>query len=107
MDGDLSRLHRIQRQQDRADHNRGVGNVEVGPMVRVNVNFNEIDHGAVRDAIVHVAQRSRKHHSQPDCSDVDVAAKTDQGAEDREYGENRERNQGPSDGVRRSGVREE
>ena len=88
---------RIEKEQACADDDGGVGQVEVGPGVGEDVDFDEVHHGAVDDAVVEVAERAAEDEGEGDRDEGETVAQIDQGDEDG-YDENAA--EGGQDGLR-------
>src|ERR1039458_2985218 len=97
----------VEQKQACAGDDGGVGQVEVGPVVGEDVDFNEVDDRAVEDAVVDVAEGSGKNEGEGDGPEGEAVAEADHGNEDDQGCQKREADQGPADRVGRSGVGEE
>ena len=80
------RQQRVEEEQAGAGHNRGVGNVEVGPVIAEDVDLDEVDHGAVDDAVVDVAEGPAKDERKSHGGKRDAIAEADHGDEDGQRG---------------------
>ena len=60
------RDQRMQDQQDAADHDAGVGHVEVGPVVVDDVDLEEVDDGPGADAVVGIADCAAEDQREPE-----------------------------------------
>ena len=85
----------------------GVGDVEVGPMVGEDVDFNEVDDRAVEEAVVDVAEGAAQDERKCYGDQSDVVTEPDQKGEDDECGKECKADQRPMDQVGRCGVCEE
>ena len=66
----------VEDEQACADDDAAVGYVEVGPMVAEDVNFDEVDDGAIADAVMQIADRAAKDQGESDSSETDAAAES-------------------------------
>lgn len=97
----------IEEQETRTDDDGAVGDIEVGPVVAEDVDFNEVDDRAVDDAIVQVAESATKNEGEGNRGDVDSAAEADEGNQNCEGRNSGKGDQAPADGVGRGRVGEE
>src|SRR6185312_5696366 len=72
--GSALRQQHFDQQQTRAADNRGVGYVEIGPVVAVDVNFKKVDHVAEPQTIVKIAESSAEDESKGNRRNRDGAA---------------------------------
>ncbi len=97
----------IKQEQACANDDGGVGNIEVWPAVTDDVDLNEVDDGAVGDAVMHVAECAAEDERERDRGAVDVVAETDHDDEDDKCRGEREDDETPADGVWGRGVGKE
>jgi len=69
-------------------------------VITKDVDFNEVDDGAVEDSIVQVAESSAEHQGESSGGQGDLAAEADQGDEDCDCGDGGKGNESPADGIR-------
>jgi hypothetical protein len=65
---------RIEQEETGADDNGGVGYVEVREVIAEDVDFNEVDDRAVKDAVVYVAQSAGKDEREGDSGEGESIA---------------------------------
>ena len=70
------RQQRIKQQHAGAGDDRGVGHVEVGPVIAEDVDLNEVDDRAVENAVVNVAERAAENERESDGRERELAAET-------------------------------
>ena len=82
----LFRQQGIEQEQAGSGDDGGVGYVEVGPMIGEDVDLNEVDHRAVDDAVVDVAEGAAEDEGKGDGGEGDVVAEADESDENDERG---------------------
>src|ERR1700722_16272503 len=96
----LLRQQRIKQEQACAGDDGAIGYVEVGPGIAEDVDFDEVDDGAVEDAVVDVAQRSSQNQREGDGGEREPVAQADEGNENGAQECDREADQDPADEMR-------
>src|ERR1022692_3506181 len=76
-----------------ADDDAGVGDVEVGPVVVVDLHGEEVDDVVEADAVVEVAERSAKDEGERDRGEGEPATSAPEKAENNDRGKDRERDE--------------
>jgi hypothetical protein len=96
----------IEQKEACSDDDGTVGYIEVGPVITKDMDLDEINDGAVDDAIVQIAKSPAEYQGKGDRGKGDPAAKADQGDDDSDRGDCGEGDESPTDGVGGSGVSE-
>ena len=68
----------VEEEQTGADDNGGVGDVEVGPVIAEDVDFEEVDDGGEADAVVVVADGAAEDEGQGDVGQCEARAEANE-----------------------------
>jgi hypothetical protein len=93
-------------EEARSDADAAVGYVEVGPVIGVDVDFEEVDDVVVADAVVEVAEGSAKDEGEGYGADGEGAAYSPKHGQEDEDGEDGEGDEDVTDGDGRGGFGE-
>jgi hypothetical protein len=89
-----------------SDADAAVGYVEIGPVVGVDVDFEEVDHVVVADAVVEVAEGPAEDEGEGYGADGESAAYSPEHGQEDEDGEDGEGDEDVADGDGRGGLGE-
>jgi hypothetical protein len=98
---------RIEKQQNPANHNGGIGNIEIRPVVVNDVHFKKIDHVAEAQAVISIAQSASQDERQRNRSGSDSAAKLQQRNQHGNRRQHRKDKQHPAHARRRTRIVEQ
>ena len=95
----LAGQERVKKEQTSSYDDAAVGHIEVGPMVAEDVDLDEVDDGAVADAVVEIADGAAEDESKRDGGEAETTAEANECDEDSELGDGGEGDESSANGV--------